>query len=105
MEKGEGITGVAKLDLSRSPSHSPSQAEAQLQTGNMESATKGAGGEDSALEGEGGDCLDCTVGSYNLGKGRKGGEPIFVPRPAENGTELEEDDGYLLFLVYDSKTE
>ena len=102
MEKGEGITGVAKLDLTRSRSHS--QADVRL-TGCVGAGTDAQGGEKRESQGDEADSPDCIVGRYNLGKGRKGGEPIFVPRPAENGKEQEEDDGYLLFLVYDSKTE
>lgn len=38
--------------------------------------------------------------AHQLGAGRQGGEPVFVP--AANGTS--EDDGYLLSLVYDGAT-
>ena len=48
---------------------------------------------------------DCMVGHFQHGEGRFGSEPVFVPRSPEDGKESEEDDGYLLNFVYDSKTE
>ena len=45
------------------------------------------------------------VGHFQHSEGRFGSEPVFVHRPPEDGKEADEDDGYLLNFVYDSKTE
>ncbi|XP_078439748.1 nine-cis-epoxycarotenoid dioxygenase 4 [Wolffia australiana] len=41
---------------------------------------------------------DCVVAARMFGKGRFGGEPIFVPAPDEGS---EEDDGYLVTFLHD----
>nr|C3VEQ4.1 RecName: Full=Carotenoid 9,10(9',10')-cleavage dioxygenase 1; AltName: Full=Carotenoid cleavage dioxygenase 1; Short=OgCCD1 [Oncidium hybrid cultivar]ACP27629.1 carotenoid cleavage dioxygenase [Oncidium hybrid cultivar] len=43
-----------------------------------------------------------VLGIFDLGPGRFGSEAVFVPREA--GTRVEEDDGYLIFFVYDETT-
>lgn len=43
-----------------------------------------------------------VLGIFDLGPGRFGSEAIFVPREA--GTRVEEDDGYLIFFVFNETT-
>lgn len=41
-------------------------------------------------------------GIFDLGPGRFGSEAVYVPR--QPGSKSEEDDGFLIFFVYDEKT-
>ncbi|XP_078436385.1 carotenoid 9,10(9',10')-cleavage dioxygenase-like [Wolffia australiana] len=43
-----------------------------------------------------------VVGIFELGPGRFGSEAVFVPR--QHGVSSDEDDGYLIFFVYDEST-
>jgi carotenoid cleavage dioxygenase len=45
---------------------------------------------------------ECIIGEYEYGSNCFGGEPVFVPKKAERA-KLDEDDGYLLTLVYDEQ--
>ncbi|CAI5476182.1 unnamed protein product [Closterium sp. Yama58-4] len=73
--EGENISGVVKVDLSKSPDLSAPHP---------------------AVSG-------CISGLFKYGTGRFGSEPVFVPRSDEPGAE--EDDGYVLSFVYDSNTD
>ena len=80
------IDGVAKFDLTAEPLLT---AEGEGEGGVADSRVVGG----------------CMVGFYSHGEGRRGSEPVFVPRPAANGGKAAEDDGYLLNFVYDERTE
>lgn len=43
-----------------------------------------------------------VVGVYMHGSGRYGGEPVYVPK--NPGTDVDEDDGYVLNFVFDENT-
>lgn len=70
------ITGIIKFDLEAEPA----TGKAKLQVGGN------------------------VQGIFDLGLGRFGSEAVFVPRKSGGSTAAEEDDGYLIFFVYDDKT-